>query len=69
MARTNTRVTPEGYAHHVTFIAMRRQVARLDRLAVEIRARHGVVLSRSALIRALIIADQKHPRFLAEVGE
>jgi len=42
-----------GYTK-VTIIMFRRHVALLDRLAVDVRMRHHVVFSRSAIIRALI---------------
>ena len=42
-----------GYTK-ITLIMFRRHVALLDRLAVDVRVRHHVVLSRSAIIRALV---------------
>jgi hypothetical protein len=42
-----------GY-QKITVPMYRRHVAALDRFAVEARLRHGIILSRSQIIRALI---------------
>jgi hypothetical protein len=36
-----------------------RHVAMLDRLAVDIRLRHGVAMSRAAILRAIVEAAQR----------
>jgi hypothetical protein len=37
-----------------------RQVAMLDRLAVEMRLRHGVAMSRAGILRAIVEAAQRN---------
>jgi hypothetical protein len=41
----------------VTIIS--RHVAMIDRLAVDIRLRHGVVMSRAGILRAIVEAAQR----------
>jgi hypothetical protein len=45
--------TGQGYAK-ISVTLLLRHVALLDQLAIDIRMRHQVALSRSALIRAVI---------------
>jgi hypothetical protein len=55
----NEGVSPlrKGYSK-LTVILFRRQVALLDQLAVDMRERHGVTITRSAIIAALIDLDE-----------
>jgi len=55
MAMTKAAAQPESWSK-ITVVLLDRQVAFLDRLAVDIRLRHGVAISRAELIRALIEA-------------
>ncbi len=45
----------EGKAHIIS-----RHVAMLDRLAVEIRLRHGVAMSRTGILRAIVEAAERN---------
>lgn len=40
----------------VTVVLLNRQIAELDRLAVDIRLRHGRIIRRDALVRAFVEA-------------
>jgi hypothetical protein len=55
----NDGVSPlrKGYSK-LTVVLYTRQVAALDRLAVDMRMRYGVAISRSAIIAALIDLDE-----------
>jgi hypothetical protein len=55
----NNGVSPlrKGYSK-LTVVLYTRQVAALDRLAVDMRMRFGVAISRSAIIAALIDLDE-----------
>lgn len=43
----------------VTVVLLNRQIANLDRLAVDIRLRHGVIIRRDALVRAFVEAAMR----------
>jgi hypothetical protein len=45
----------------LTVVLLHRHVAALDRLAVTIRLRSGIVLSRATIIDALIAASMQKP--------
>lgn len=48
----------EGWTR-VTVVLLNRQIANLDRLAVEIRLRHGRIIRRDALVRAFVEAAMR----------
>lgn len=50
----------------LTVVLLLRHVAALDHLAVSVRLRTGVVLSRSDIIRAVIGASRRQPRAVLE---
>lgn len=50
----------------ITVVLLNRQVAFLDRMAVSIRLKHGRVVSRAELIRALIEATLRSGVDLSE---
>ena len=43
----------------VTVVLLNRQIANLDRLAVDIRLRTGVIIRRDALVRAFVEAAMR----------
>lgn len=49
-------VSPGDSWSKITVVLLDRQVAYLDRIAVDIRLQHGVAIARAELIRALIEA-------------
>ena len=49
-----------------TVVLLRRHIAALDHLAVSIRLRTGVVLSRAGIIAAFIEASRRGPRAALE---
>ena len=59
MAKTKI---PKG-CRKVSIDLFERQIAQLDRLAVDIRLRHGAAISRAAIIRALIEVKMAECRF------
>jgi hypothetical protein len=50
----------------LTVVLMQRHVAALDRLAVTIRLRTGIALSRASIIDAFIAASMQKPRDMEE---
>lgn len=50
----------------ITVVLLQRQVAALDHLAVTIRLRTGVALSRASIIDAFIAASRRQPRAVLE---
>jgi hypothetical protein len=43
----------------VTVVLLNRHIALLDRLAVDIRLRHGTIIRRDALVRAFVEAAMR----------
>ena len=57
----------DGARHlKLTVVLLLRHVAKLDHLAVSVRLRTGVVLSRSSIIGAVIEASRRKPRAVLE---
>jgi hypothetical protein len=54
---------PNGAGRHlkITVLLLQKQIAALDHLAVSIRLRTGVALSRASIINALIKASMHMP--------
>jgi len=50
----------------ITVVLLHRQVAALDHLAVSIRLRTGVALSRASIIDAFIAASSRRPDAVVE---
>ena len=49
-----------GRPHRVQVNIISRHVAMLDRLAVEMRLRHGVAMSRAGILRAIVEAAERN---------
>lgn len=52
----------------ITVVLLNRQIAYLDRLSVEIRLRHGTIIRRDALVRALVEAVMRRGIDLSEAA-
>jgi hypothetical protein len=52
----------------ITVVLLNRQIAYLDRLSVEIRLKHGAIIRRDALVRALVEAVMRRGLDLSEAG-
>ncbi len=56
----------DGRHLKITVVLLRRHIAALDYLAVSIRLRTGVALSRAGIIDAFIAASRHQPRAVVE---
>jgi hypothetical protein len=69
MTMTKSAASQPDTWSKITVVLLDRQVAFLDRIAVDIRLRHGVAISRAELIRALIEAASQSDVTLSDAGE
>jgi len=53
----------------ITVVLLDRQVAYLDRIAIDIRLLHGFAISRAELIRALVEAAAQSPLSLSDAPD
>jgi hypothetical protein len=56
----------DGSHLKITVVLLQRQIAALDHLAVTIRLRTGVALSRAGIIDAFVAASRRKPRAAVE---
>lgn len=52
----------------ITVVLLNRHIAYLDRIAVDIRLRHGTIIRRDALVRGFVEAVMRRRIDLAEAG-
>ncbi len=69
MAMTKSAAPQSDTWSKITVVLLDRQVAFLDRIAVDIRLRHSVAISRAELIRALIEAASQSDVTLSNASD